>query len=91
MENKITHDPARYRFEMEAEGRKAYIRYQPFEGGMEILSTQVPSELEGRGIASTLTKEALEYAREHGLRIIPSCSFTSAYIRRHPEYRDLII
>ena len=89
MDKRITHDPARNRFEMEVEGCTAYIRYLAFDGGLDILSTQVPSQLEGKGIASALTKHVLEYARANRLKIIPSCSFTLAYIRRHPGDKDL--
>lgn len=89
MDQIITHNPGRNRFEMVVDDHVAYIRYVAFDGGMDILSTQVPSELEGRGIASALTKHVLEYAREHRLKIIPTCSFTVAYLRRHAEYKEL--
>jgi len=89
MEKAIKHDPSRSRFEMEVDGYIAYIRYLAFEGGLDVLSTQVPSELEGKGIASALTKHLFEYARANRLKVIPSCSFTVAYFRRHPEYKDL--
>jgi len=91
MERSITHNPSRNRFEMEVEGSTAYVRYISFAGGLDIVSTQVPAELEGRGIASALTKYVLEYAMEKGLKIIPSCSFTSAYMRRYPEYKKLTV
>lgn len=89
MEKVIIHDPVNQRFEMKADGQTAYIRYIAFEGGMDIVTTRVPAPLEGRGMASALTEYALAYARRQGLRIVPSCSFTAAYLRRHPEYRDL--
>ena len=91
MDLTITHDPARSRFETEQEGHTAYIRYLAFEGGLDILSTQVPGPLEGRGIAGALTRHVLEYARANGLRIIPTCSYTVAYLRRHPEYAELVV
>ena len=91
MNHPITHDPTRSRFEMEVDEHTAYIRYHAFEGGLDILSTQVPPALEGCGIASTLTRHVLEYARSQRLKVIPSCSYTDAYFHRHPEYRDLMI
>lgn len=89
MEKIITHDQARNRFELERDGHIAYIRYQLFEGGMDIISTQVPPELEGQGIAGALTRCALEYARNNSLKIIATCSYTGVYLKRHPEYQDL--
>jgi len=91
MERTITHNEPKNRFETEVDGLTAYIRYTPFEGGLDIVSTQVPGELEGQGIASGLTRYVLEYARCNRLKIIPSCSFTDAYFRRHPEYKDLMV
>jgi predicted GNAT family acetyltransferase len=49
----------------------------------------VPREHRGAGLASQLTVRALEYAREHGYRVRPTCPFVAAYLERHPEYRDL--
>jgi len=44
----------------------------------------------GRGIAEKLCKAAFEYAKQHQLTVIPSCSYISdAYLKRHPEYRSL--
>ena len=45
------------------------------------------------GVAATrsrLAKTALEYAREHRHQVIPACVFMKVYIRRHPEYKELI-
>lgn len=91
MERTIIHNEASNRFEMEEEGLTAYIRYTAFDGGLDIVSTQVPAELEGRGIAATLTQFVLEYARSKRLIIIPTCSYTAVYLKRHPEYKDLVV
>jgi len=32
---------------------------------------------------------SLEYAKEHGLRVVPMCSYAAAFIRRHSEYAEL--
>ena len=33
---------------------------------------------------------ALEDIRSKGLRVVPQCSFVEVYIRRHPEWADLV-
>jgi predicted GNAT family acetyltransferase len=53
-------------------------------------STRVPRELEGQGIASKLIKTALDAARAQHLAVVPICTFVAGYIRRHPEYQDLV-
>lgn len=44
----------------------------------------------GNGVASEMTRYALEDARTRALDVIPSCPFVSAYIRKHPEHVDLV-
>lgn len=87
----ITHNVSGHRFETARDNLTAFIHYEPFSGGLSIVSTQVPSSLEGLGFAGALTRHVLEYARSHGLKIRPICSYTVIYFRRHPEYGDLLI
>lgn len=86
----ITHHPDRNRFETILQGETAYMEYVPFEGGINLIHTIVPSPLSGKGVASELTRHVLEYAREQQLRVVPTCSFVRVYVERHPEYKVLI-
>ena len=86
----IRHEPDARRFVADASGKLAYITYRQFDGPvLELDHTYVPREHRGGGIASQLAGHALEYARERGCRVVPSCPFVAAYIERHPEYREL--
>jgi len=51
--------------------------------------TEVPSVIEGRGVASALARRALDDARAAGDRVLPRCAFFAHYMREHPEYDDL--
>lgn len=82
MEYHVLHFPERSRFEIDLDGDTAYLEYELKEEGIDIVHTVVPQFLEGRGVASALMKEALCYAREKKLQVIPSCSFADVYIRR---------
>ena len=42
------------------------------------------------GIGSQLIRGALETARTDGLKVVARCSFVSAYLRRHPEFNDMV-
>jgi hypothetical protein len=33
---------------------------------------------------------ALDLIRERGLKVVPVCPYAAAFIRRHPEYQDLL-
>jgi predicted GNAT family acetyltransferase len=52
---------------------------------MHIVHTEVPSALEGRGIAAQILKAAFAHAEAHGLAVEPQCGYVRAYMRRHPE------
>jgi predicted GNAT family acetyltransferase len=86
----IRHEPEARRFAADCGGNTAYLTYRELGGRvLDFDHTFVPREQRGGGIASQLTKQALDYAREHGYRVVPSCPFVAAYIDRHAEYRDL--
>ena len=52
--------------------------------------TVVDDAFEGRGVGSTLVREALDAARGEGVHVEPRCSFVRAFIEQHPEYGDLV-
>jgi uncharacterized protein len=86
----IRHEAEARRFVAELGNELAYLSYRERGGRvLELDHTYVPTAARGGGIASQLTARALEYARERGYRVIPSCPFVAAYINRHAEYRDL--
>lgn len=86
----VKHDEAARRFEAEIHGMRAVLVYKIVPGIMLIQHTEVPRELEGRGLAARLTRVALEYARSKSFQVVPACSYTSSYMAKHPEYNDLL-
>jgi len=85
----IEHDPERGRFQARVEGHLCVADYRLADGVMHMHHTEVPSALEGRGIAAALVRAALAHAREHGHRVNPQCSYVRTYMRRHPETASL--
>ena len=87
----IRHEPAAGRFTAEVAGATAYLTYRERAGRvLDFDHTFTPPSARGGGIASQLTARALEHARSGGYKVIPSCPFVAAYIRRHPQFRDLL-
>ncbi len=91
MTHEIQNNESTSRYETTIEGRVAYLTYER-EGEDRIVFTHtiVPDELAGRGIAGTLVTRALDDARARNLKVVPQCSYVAAFIRRHPEYQDLM-
>ena len=47
--------------------------------------TGVRPQLEGRGIAGRLFDSLIDYARENGYKIKPTCSYVYAKMSKNPE------
>ena len=86
----VHHDPDARRRHTRVEGHEAALRYSLRDGRTVIDHTGVPDAIGGRGIAGILVKAALDLARARGWRVVPACSYSAAYVQRHPEYADLI-
>jgi predicted GNAT family acetyltransferase len=78
------------RFEARIGDEVAVAAYERGDGVITFTHTEVPHSMEGKGIASALARAALDRARAEGLAVVPQCPFMATYIRRHPEYRDLL-
>jgi uncharacterized protein len=68
----------------------AFLVYRRMPGRLVLVHTDVPCELEGRGIGSKLVRAGIEFAREQGLAVVPVCRFVIDYIRRHQEYVGVV-
>lgn len=79
------------RFELERDGRVAYLEYTLSGQVLALLHTEVPDALRGTGIASDLAKTALDWARENHLKVDVVCPFVAKFLEHHPEYSDLIL
>jgi hypothetical protein len=79
------------RFELERDGSTGYIEYNLAGNVLQLIHTEVPHALHGKGVASELAQGALEYARENNLKVDIICPFISEYIEKHPEYAPLVV
>lgn len=52
--------------------------------------TVVRPEHEGKGIGSALARGTLDALRERAVPVVAVCPFMAAYVRRHPEYADMV-
>ena len=86
----VEHNVAAGRFEAKLEDQLAVLEYQRQDGTLFFTHTEVPPKFRGQGIADQLAKQALDYARTHQFTVVPLCSFMATYIRRHPEYKNLV-
>lgn len=90
MTRAIHHNEAAQRFEWTEEGHHCVLDYTLNGDVAAFTHTGVPSPVGGRGIAADLVQVGLDTARARGWQVDPVCSYVDAYIRRHPEYQDLV-
>lgn len=88
-ESIVTDNAARRQYEITEDGHTALLRYERTPGTINLIHTEVPPELRKRGLAERLVRTALETARAAGDRVIATCPFVKAYLKRHPEYQGL--
>jgi predicted GNAT family acetyltransferase len=87
----VVHNTAAKRFEISLDGQVAFSKYLLAGEKIIIEHTEVPIELEGKGIASRIVSTTLDFARAQKLKVMPLCPFTAGFIHRHPEYQDLVL
>ena len=87
----VRNDPEAQRFEAKLGEKVAVAEYHLKNDIIIFTHTEVPEALEGQGVGGKLIKTALDASRAHGYQVVPLCPFVAAYIRRHPEYRDLVM
>jgi uncharacterized protein len=73
------------RFELRADGRLAELLYRVRGDRLVLIHTEVPLELEGRGIGGRLVTAAVDRAAREGLTLVPLCPFARGWLERHPE------
>ena len=98
----IRHLSAAHRFTTRVDGAECVLEYMldktaaaPLDVTaaarvMTIVHTGVPPSVGGRGIAGALVQAAFDAARAAGWKVRPTCSYSSAWLARHPAYQDLL-
>ena len=91
MDTEFVDNPDLSRFELRAgEEVLGFIDYQRATNAIVLVHTEVDEVHSGKGYAATLARSALEDARSRGLRVVPTCPYVASYVRKHPEYADLV-
>lgn len=79
------------RYEVVLDGETAFLMYERRKRSIVLVHTEVPPSVGGQGLGSLLARHALDAARAEGNRVVVQCPFVQAWLRRHPEYFDVVI
>lgn len=87
----VIDNKAERRYEVHVDGKVAgFADYRSEPGIITFPHTEVDPAYQGQGLAGMLAKAALDDARQQELSVVPLCSFFVTYIKRHPEYANLV-
>jgi hypothetical protein len=86
-----SNNTAAHRYEIASDGQLAgFAEYNVLTDALLFTHTEILPAFEGQGLGSRLARHALDDVRAQGKHAIPVCQFIAAFIRKHPEYQDLV-
>lgn len=87
----VRDEPDERAYVVHVDGERAGMaEYRDRDGSRVFRHTEVDDRFSGSGVGTTLVRYALDDVRESGGKLVPLCPFFAAYIKRHPEYEDLV-
>jgi predicted GNAT family acetyltransferase len=63
---------------------------QPAPDTMIVDHTEVDDELRGKSVGYQMVQNAVQYARNHQMKILPLCPFVKSVFDKKPEYNDVL-
>ncbi len=88
----IADHPERHRYILDIDGREAAEIVYRLHGAntIELVHTEVKKEFEGQGLASKIAAFAFDDARRRNLKVTPTCEYLQGWLRKHPDYSELV-
>ncbi len=87
----ISDEPDQQRYVARRDGELVgLIAYQVDGTVITMVHTEVLPAYEGQGVAGRLARYALDDTRQRGRHVRPVCPYVDAWIKRHPDYADLV-
>jgi len=87
----VTDHPHLSRYEIRVDGELAgFLQYRRLPDHLDLVHTEIGSRFEGRGLAARLVAAVLDDVRAGGGRIVASCPYVAAHLKKHPDQADLV-
>ncbi|GAA4361765.1 GNAT family N-acetyltransferase [Paeniglutamicibacter cryotolerans] len=89
---RLDHDEDRGRYSLwQGVTYIGFLGYRVQDGVATLQHTIINEEYGRHGYARALVTLVLDQMRARGLKIIPECTYVAGYLRRYPEYNDLLV
>jgi hypothetical protein len=76
--------------DQDGQTRAVFAEYATQGDTRIILHVEADTALRGTGAASTFMRGLSEHARAEKLKLAPRCSYAVAWLKRHPEFSDIL-
>jgi predicted GNAT family acetyltransferase len=86
----LTNNEAEHNFEMIVDGKRSFIDYMRKGDKIYLIHTEVPQELEGKGVAPEMVEKALHYIEDQHLKLVPLCAYVQHYLKRNPDWNRIV-
>jgi hypothetical protein len=89
----LSDNPAASRYELHVGNELAgFVDYQLDERDsvISLIHTETEPAFRHAHLATHLARFSLDNARERGLAVLPYCPYIGSWIKKHPEYADLV-
>ena len=83
---RVQHHPELRRFTADVGAdEEAVLAYRELAGGtLDLQHTVVPEAARGGGVGAALVRAAVDYAKAHDVKLVPTCPYVAAWVERHP-------
>jgi uncharacterized protein len=87
----LTDNPAASRYELHVDGELAgFVAYKLDADTISLVHTEIEPAFQGAHLGTHLARFSLDDARKRGLNVLPYCPYINSWIKKHPEYTDLV-
>ena len=89
----VTDNPAKDRYEMHVGAELAgFVDYRlnDHAKAISLVHTEVEPAFKHLHLATHLAQFSLDDARARGLAVLPFCPYIMSWIKKHPDYADLV-
>ena len=85
-------NPTKHRYEAidDDDVVAGFITYKLREGRYWLVHTEIADGYQGTGVGAFLVRKTLDDLRSKSAVVVPTCPFVAGWIKRHPDYEDLV-
>lgn len=79
-----------HHLELDIDGIIAFIEYKLTHNKLFLVHTEVPHELEGKGVGTAIIQKAFEFAKANNYWVVPICPFVKHFLEKQKEWNAIV-